>query len=137
MIWGIVKAALGFVAPLRGIVKDLTDARVQLANAKNEGDRIQAQARVDTLELRMRLQAEESKVSKLNIYIRSAIGAAVAVLLWKLLVFDKALGQWTAGSTDPLGGDIWGVVTTVIQFYFITEAVAIGGSAVRSIWGRK
>lgn len=49
---------------------------------------------------------------------RPAIALAVVVLIWKLLVYDKALGQWTAGHTDPLGADIWSVVKVIIIAYF-------------------
>lgn len=49
---------------------------------------------------------------------RPAIACAVVVLIWKLLVWDKALGQWTSGHTDPLGADIWSVVKVIIIAYF-------------------
>lgn len=50
--------------------------------------------------------------------VRPAIGFSVVILLWKLLVWDKALGQWTHGFTDPLGADIWSVVKVIIISYF-------------------
>lgn len=50
--------------------------------------------------------------------VRPTIAWIVILLLAKILIYDKALGQWTGGHTDPLGGDIWSVVKTVIVAYF-------------------
>ena len=68
------------------------------------------------------VQVETREGGWLTRSVRPAIGWAVVVLLWKLLVFDKALGQWTNGSTDPLSPEIWSVVQTVIYAYFGARA---------------
>jgi hypothetical protein len=49
--------------------------------------------------------------------IRPLLGLAVVVLVWKVIVYDKALGQWTGGSTDALDPKLWNVVMTIIISY--------------------
>jgi hypothetical protein len=66
--------------------------------------------------------------------VRPAIGWAVVVLLWKLVVFDKAFGQWTHGHTDPLGSDIWSVVNTVIIAYFGTRSAEKIANVVKGVF---
>jgi hypothetical protein len=50
--------------------------------------------------------------------VRPSIGWIVVVLLAKVLIWDKALGQWTQGHTDALDPNLWSVVKTVIISYF-------------------
>jgi hypothetical protein len=68
--------------------------------------------------------------------VRPAIGWSVVILLWKILVWDKALGQWTHGHTDPLGPDIWSVVKTVLIAYFGGRTVEKTATIVKSIFGK-
>jgi hypothetical protein len=56
--------------------------------------------------------------------MRGLMAFPVVVLLWKLLIYDKALGQWTMGHTDALGDDLWKVVAAVIAFYFLYDITA-------------
>ena len=61
---------------------------------------------------------------RINRLVRALLALPVAILLWKVLVWDKALGQWTGGSTDPLSAELWQVVAVVVGFYFVTDAAA-------------
>ena len=55
--------------------------------------------------------------------VRPGIGWVILILLAKVLLYDKAFGQWTGGHTDPFGSDIWHVVMVVIGSYFGTAAI--------------
>ncbi len=55
--------------------------------------------------------------------VRPVIGWIVIILLAKILVYDKALGDWTHGHTDPLDANLWNVVSAVIYSYFGSTAV--------------
>lgn len=49
--------------------------------------------------------------------IRPLLALPVVILLFKVLVYDKALGEWTGGRTDALDPNLWGVVMAVVIAY--------------------
>lgn len=49
--------------------------------------------------------------------IRPIFGLAAAILTWKILVWDLALGQWTQGSTDKLSPQAFWLLTTIVIAY--------------------
>ena len=49
--------------------------------------------------------------------IRPLFGLAGAILTWKLLVWDLALGQWTKGHTDKLSDQSSWLLTTMVVAY--------------------
>lgn len=49
--------------------------------------------------------------------IRPIFGLAAAILTWKILVWDLALGQWTNGSTDKLSSQAYWLLTTIVIAY--------------------
>lgn len=49
--------------------------------------------------------------------IRPLLGLAAAVLTWKILVWDLALGEWTHGSTDKLSSQAFWLLTTIVIAY--------------------
>ena len=133
---GPVGALLGvakdFLGPLQDVFKKIEDTTVALAQAANESEKnrltaqlgaLQVQAQV--LQTQASLQAEESRTTRLNIWIRSWIAAGPAFLLTKIYVYDKALGQWTGGHTDALDPNLWNVVMVVLGFYFLHETVGL------------
>lgn len=133
---GPVGALLGMakdvVGPLTDVFRKIEDTKVQLALAKNDSEKNQLtaqlgalQVQADVLKTQANLQAEESHVTRLNIMVRSWIGVAVAIVLTKILVYDKAFGQWTHGSTDALDPNLWYVVMMVLGFYFVHAAIGM------------
>jgi len=58
--------------------------------------------------------------------IRPIMGLAAAILAWKILVWDLALGQWTNGSTDKLSSQAFWLETTIVIAY-------MGGRTAESI----
>jgi len=49
---------------------------------------------------------------------RPLFAFAFVVYVWKVVVFDKVLGAWTHGATDPLSGDMGQWATIVLTAYF-------------------
>lgn len=142
-MFGILGAVSGISNAIKGIsdvVNTLTnriaDARIAAINAKTQEEKIAADERVKSLEAqrdvmlkslesKAGLQEAESKVSSLNIIVRTFFALPIGILLWKIFVWDKALGQWTSGRTDALDPNLWQVVQVVLGFYFLYEG-AVG-----------
>lgn len=40
------------------------------------------------------------------------------IFLWKVVVWDKVLGDWTHGTTDPLDPMMWNVFMSVVIAYY-------------------
>jgi hypothetical protein len=66
--------------------------------------------------------------------IRPLLALPVIILMWKLLVWDKALGQWTGGITDSLSDQIWWYCTTVTIAYFGGRTVEKVAEKISGIW---
>jgi hypothetical protein len=66
--------------------------------------------------------------------IRPLLALPVIVLMWKLLVWDKALGQWTAGTTDSLSDQIWWYCTTVTIAYMGGRSAEKVAEKIAGIW---
>lgn len=115
----------GLTDAISNISKAIADARIAQINAKTNEERIAAEERVKTLEARRDTMVSEASASKANIYVRTFIALPVGILFWKIFVYDKAFGQWTAGRTDALSPELWNVVMVVIGFYFLYEG-AVG-----------
>lgn len=49
--------------------------------------------------------------------IRPILGLSAAILTWKILVWDLALGQWTQGRTDKLSDQAFWLLTTIVIAY--------------------
>lgn len=49
--------------------------------------------------------------------IRPIFGLGAAILTWKILVWDLALGQWTHGRTDMLSSQAYWLLTTIVIAY--------------------
>jgi hypothetical protein len=128
-MWGMilsgVRALTGLGEAITTISAAIADARIAAINAKTQEERIAAEERVKILQLRRDVLIGEASVSKANIFMRTLIAAPVAILFWKIFVFDKALGQWTGGSTEQLSPELWQVITVVTGFYFLYEG-AVG-----------
>jgi hypothetical protein len=68
--------------------------------------------------------------------IRPLLALPVIVLMWKLLIWDKALGQWTHGTTDSLSDQIWWYCTTVTIAYMGGRSVERVADKLAGIWKR-
>jgi hypothetical protein len=119
---------LSFLASLGigTIIRQLASAYEAKQKAATDVERIAAEERIKTLEAKLEAKravlVAEGGLTRINAYVRAVIGLEVAFLLGKILVWDKALGQWTGGKTDALDPNLWQVVMAVIGFYFLYEA---------------
>lgn len=104
---------------VNGITNAIANAKIAALTATTQQEQIAAQERVATLQAQRDALIAETQKSSLPIYIQSIIGGSCAILLAKVLVWDKAFGEWTGGHTDSLGTDLWWVVTAVTGFYFL------------------
>jgi hypothetical protein len=51
-------------------------------------------------------------------WVRPVFALPFVLFTWKIVVWDKILGSWTHGSTDPLDPNMWGIYMTVVVAYF-------------------
>lgn len=117
-----LKVIPGLFTTINGITTAISNEKIKSIEAKTDQDRIAADERVHTLEAQRDVLLAGYGQSKAQIYIQTFIGAAVAFTVAKLLVWDKALGDWTHGHTDPLGDDLRWVLMSTIGFYFLSTA---------------
>jgi hypothetical protein len=122
-LWGALKGITGIAETIQSITKSITDAKVAAINARTEQERIAANERVNALVAKREVLLGEVQHSKANIFMRCFLAVPVGILLWKLLVYDKALGQWTGGHTDSIPTEWWTVIQIVLGFYFLYELV--------------
>lgn len=122
---------IGLLAQLVPLGLRLAGAYEARQKATTDAERIAADERIAALEARASVQRAEAG-SPVNALMRAALAAPVAILLAKILVWDKALGQWTGGTTDALSPELWGVVEAVIGFYLLSEAAV----RVAGVWRR-
>lgn len=118
---------IGLITGLAGPLTQVASQIIALQSAKQKAASDEEHQKIDAdlqeaHDRRAALIAEAG--SRLNAIMRGLLAAPVVILLWKLLVFDKALGQWTDGHTDALGPDMWKVITAVIAFYFLYDMAA-------------
>lgn len=125
----IISGILGLLPGAFGTINKVTDAianeRLRKIEANTKEEQIAAEERVKTLEAQRDALINEANKSNVPIYVQSFVGACVAFLVGKLLVWDKALGYWTHGYTDPLGTDLRWIMMTVIGFYFLSSTAYI------------
>lgn len=117
-LFAFAKWGIGTIATQMAAAKEIE------ANATTERERLWAQERIKQLEAKRDVLVAESghRVSgAVNSIFRALLAAPAGIVLWKILVWDKALGQWTHGTTDALSVELWGVIGAVISFYFLVE----------------
>jgi hypothetical protein len=107
---------------LKGIVGELGDAYQARLQATTDQDKLVADQRIAQIQARAEVQKAEAG-SPINAIMRAIIASSVAIFLFKVLVWDKALGQWTGGTTDALDPNLWNVCMVVLGFYFLYETV--------------
>lgn len=138
----VITGLLGLLPSAFGTINSITSAisneRLKQIQATTDQERIASEERVSTLQAQRDALVAESNRSKAPIYIQSFVGACVAFLIAKLLVWDKAIGSLAgcagkAGdalscawfTTDPLGDDLRWVTLTVIGFYFLASTASM------------
>lgn len=127
-------------AILQPIIGGLLTAQKQKLDAVGSHEAVAADLAKRTFDLDQReaeINAETVRAEQGNIItrmIRPLLAMPVIILVWKLLVWDKALGQWTHGVTDSLSDQIWWYCTTVTIAYFGGRTVEKVADKISGIW---
>lgn len=108
---------LSWMNPLKVISSSLVQAHLNSVNAANEKDRITADVEIASLSAKrdvlIALLAEPWWTP------RSLMGYCVLALVFKLVVWDSALGL---GVTPPVGEFVTWISATIIGFYFFSKS---------------
>jgi Holin of 3TMs, for gene-transfer release len=119
---GLGSLIKGILDPVSKITGQIADVKINAQNATTEQAKVEAQEHVSALQAQRDVMIAESG-HPLNTIARFLLVAPVTAFLWKVIVWDKALGQWTAGRTDDLTANEWWVVFSVVGFYTLTTIV--------------
>ncbi len=133
---------LGWLGNLLGgpFAKAAVDAYKAKLDAGNTHDRIAA----DVVSREIALDQREAEVNASVVVaeqgnwvtrsIRPFYGLAAGILIWKILVWDLALGEWTHGSTDMLSSQAYWLLTTIVIAYMGGRSVETVASKIAGIW---
>lgn len=139
--WLISKITSGAIgAILQPVIGGLLTAQKQKLDAVGSHEAVAADLAKKSFDLDMKeaeVNAETVKAEQGNWVTRSIrplLALPVIILVWKLLVWDKALGQWTGGSTDSLSDQIWWYCTTVTIAYFGGRTAERIADKISGIW---
>jgi len=137
----MVTAVLGWLGQVLGgsFAKAAVDAYRAKLSADNASDRIAAELAARALDVERRerelaahlVQAEQGRWY--TALPRPLFAFAFVIYVWKVVVWDKVLGDWTHGSTDPLSGEIGQWATIVLTAYFGGRTL----EKVARLWARK
>ncbi len=117
---------LGWLGNLLGgpFAKTAVDAYRAKLDAENTSEKIAAElaARELGVEQRERELSAQVVIAEQGRWYtalpRPLFAAAFVIYVWKVVVWDKVLGAWTQGSTDPLSGDVAQWAMIVLTAYF-------------------
>lgn len=128
MLWtSILSIVIGAVP---AIVRELAKAKVDLANAETEMEKVAAQERIKALEARRDVLIAESNTPWTNIF-RAAILAPISFYIAWTIAWDKIMCKWfmTSGpgvcETDKLGDWQLQILMIIIGYLFITDVTKI------------
>ncbi len=117
MLFSFVGNLTGIADPVRAIVDSIS--QVQIAKAKAANDTEKLLYEYQETALMARLEGLKTTQKSLSWRIaRFALTFPVIFLMAKLLMYDRALGQWTGGRTDALSIQEWGYIAVIIGGYF-------------------
>lgn len=136
-ILGFIPSILTFLTGLSGtagkISGDIRDLQIARENAKTDKEKAIIDAQIQESHDRKDAIVAEAG-SRINGIVRSLIVIPPALVLYKLMAFDKVIGSLAGCSgeagkqaachifrTDPLDAYQWGVITAVIAFFFLYD----------------
>lgn len=128
MGWVIVWLTLLSLLPsafttISSITAAISNAKIASIQATTAEAKIAADEQVLELQSRRDLMIAETANSKLPVIVQTMIAIGPAVYLTKIFIWDKVLQTYTLGTTDPLDANLWTVVTAVVGFYFLSNAM--------------
>jgi hypothetical protein len=116
MFTSILSLVLG---ALPAVLRQIMQARVDLANSKTEQEKIAANERIKALEARRDILIKEAETPWNNI-ARFLFVTPVALYWSWTIVWDKLLCPDNC-STDPLADWQMNIFWTILGFYFLTD----------------
>lgn len=122
-IGGFLALVFKFFDPIAKITDKIIDLQIKKSDAKTEQERIASDERIKELQSKRDILVAESG-HPINQWIRAALTFPIIVILWKVFIGDKALGQWTGWHTDALSSELWYVVMIVLGFYFLDNTIS-------------
>lgn len=122
----------GAFGTINSITKALSDEKLALISATTQKDQIASQERIATLTARRDVLIADAAHSNIDLWIRVAFSLGPVSVLLKIFLWDKALGQWTAGHTDSLDVNLWQVIMVEIGFYFLYTGTVTVAKIIKS-----
>jgi hypothetical protein len=130
MTW-LLSLIPGLFTTINGITTAISNERIALINAKTDQEKNAIQERINVLNNQRDVLVADSQRSSVDIYIRALIALVPAIVLYKLMVWDKVIGSfWHCNNndsfecqifnTDKLDPNMWWVILGVVGFYFLT-----------------
>ncbi len=133
MIASLLGLGTSISSTIAGITNAIRDKEIALINAKTDQERIAASRDIAQLQAQAAVLQEEAKVSKLNIYMRTAFAVCALAPIFKVLVWDKVVGAFDgcvghAGeaarcavyNTDKFSALDVQIILICVTFYFVT-----------------
>ncbi len=125
---------ISLINPLKPVLSALENAYQAKLKAANDAERIEADKQIAFFQGQIAL-AQAAAQSDRWWSPRSLMGFSAALYVGKIIVFDTVL---QLGVTPNPGGQVTGIVMTVIGFYFGSKTVSdIGGRALAAWAARK
>lgn len=137
---GILGLITGLAGPISNAVASITNLKQAQVVAQSDKDRQLINQQIQEAEARKAVliaEAGNRVAGALNASMRFSIASFAAILLGKLLVWDKVIGSFAhcAGrngnlpgcetfTTDALDTNQWWVITAVIGFYFLYDMMS-------------
>lgn len=134
-MFGVLLSLLpGAFGAVNNITNAISNERLKLIQAKTDQERIASEEQIATLQARRDVLVAESH-SPWNGLMRFVLALGPAVILSKVLIYDKVIGSLAGCArgpmsemliecrtyrTDGLDANLWWVVTAVVGFYFVT-----------------
>lgn len=123
---------LDFLNPLSLIAGSLERAHKDKLAASNHSERIKADVEISGLNVKRDLLI--ALISEPWFTPRSLMGYSVTFLVFKLVVWDSALGL---GTTQDVGSLVTWITVTVIGFYFVSKSAETITSTIAGVIARK
>jgi hypothetical protein len=97
--------------------------------AGNDANKIAADLATQSLEIAKQRDALAEQIvlaeqgNWLTRAIRPLLAMPIVIFVWKVVVWDTVLQEWTHGHTDALTTEMYWVMSTVITAYFVNASV--------------
>ncbi len=124
---------------IKSITDRIIDLRVIQEQAKTDKTRIAAEESIKVLEAQRDILLKQSENAEhITSLTRLGFAIPIAIIIWKVLVWDKVIGSLmgcsgvTTGrlecvkyTTDALDPNLWWVVFAAVCFYFVQNLATI------------